>query len=53
MTISLSTHGVGCGIEDILFLGIANPSNPGNPGGPANAFGSVYMRVSGCGRLKI
>ncbi len=38
ITIRLSTTGVGSGIENIPFLGIANPAQANNPTGPANAF---------------
>jgi len=38
ITINLSTSGVGSGIENIPFLGIANPAQASNPNGPANAF---------------
>jgi hypothetical protein len=38
VTINLSTSGVGSGIENIPFLGIANPAQNQNPTGPANAF---------------
>ena len=37
ITINLSTDGVGSGIENIPFLGIANPADPDNPATP-NAF---------------
>lgn len=37
ITISLSTNGVGSGIENIPFLGIANPADADNPVNP-NAF---------------
>lgn len=38
IAIQLSTTGVGSGIENIPFLGIANPAQANNPTGPANAF---------------
>lgn len=38
IAINLSTDGVGSGIENIPFLGIANPAQANNPAGPANAF---------------
>jgi hypothetical protein len=38
ITINLSTTGVGSGLENIPFLGIANPAQASNPTGPANAF---------------
>jgi hypothetical protein len=38
IAINLSTTGVGSGIENIPFLGIANPFDADNPTGPANAF---------------
>ena len=38
VTINLSTSGVGSGIENIPFLGIANPAQNQNPSSNSNAF---------------
>jgi hypothetical protein len=38
ITINLSTTGAGSGLENIPFLGSANPAQATNPTGPANAF---------------
>lgn len=38
IAIQLSTSGAGSGLENIPFLGLANPAQATNPTGPANAF---------------
>jgi hypothetical protein len=38
IAINLTTTGAGSGIENIPFLGFANPAQASNPTGPANAF---------------